>query len=76
MLESGGGVVDFCKWNVIYSATNILLEGDKTMANKLMYIPNDAKQNYTFCRLKLKRLNTYLNKPTNQNSLESLKLLS
>ena len=26
---------------------------DKTMAHKLMYIPNDATQNSLFCRLKL-----------------------
>ena len=26
---------------------------DKTMADKLMYIPNDDKQNYPFCRLQL-----------------------
>ena len=26
--------------------------GDKTMGNKLMYIPNDVKQNYTYCRSK------------------------
>ena len=26
---------------------------DKTMADKLMYIPNDDKQNQTFCRLQL-----------------------
>ena len=26
---------------------------DKTMADDLMYIPNDATQNYPFCRLQL-----------------------
>ena len=26
---------------------------DKTMINKLMYIPNDVTQNYPFCRLQL-----------------------
>ena len=26
---------------------------DKTMADKLMYIPNDDTNNYPFCRLKL-----------------------
>ena len=26
---------------------------DKTMTDKLMYIPNDDTQNYPFCRLKL-----------------------
>ncbi len=35
-----------------------------------MYSLNDDKQNYTFCRLQLvvKRLDTQLNEPTNQNS--------
>ena len=33
-----------------------------TMADKLLYNPNDDTQNYPFCRLKLwlKRLNTQL----------------
>ena len=26
---------------------------DKTMADNLMYIPNDNTQNYPFCRIKL-----------------------
>ena len=26
---------------------------DKTMADKLMYIPNDVTQKYPFCRLQL-----------------------
>ena len=43
------------------------------MANKLMYIPDDDTQNNLFCRLqlvvKLKRLDTQLNEPTNQNSI-------
>ena len=26
---------------------------DKAMADKLLYIPNDDKQNYPFCRLQL-----------------------
>ena len=48
------------------------------MADKLMYISNDDKQNYPLSRLKLvvKHLNTQLNEPTNQNSLKSPKLLS
>ena len=37
------------------------------MANKFMYIPNDDTQNYHICRL-------HLNDPTNQNSLEVLKV--
>ena len=46
------------------------------MVDKLMYIPNDDTQNYPFYRLKLKRLNTQLNYPTNQNSLKPPKFLS
>ena len=36
--------------------------------NKLMFIPNDETQKYPLCRLQLldKRLDTQLNKPTNQ----------
>ena len=44
---------------------------DKTMDDKLLYIPNDDTQNYPFCRLK-----STLNEPTNQNSPKSRKLLS
>ena len=48
----------------------------KTMADKLMYIPNDDTQKYPFCRLQwLKRLDTQLNKQTNQNSLKVLKVV-
>ena len=42
------------------------------MANKLMYIPNDNTQNYTFCRLQ-KVVETFgysSFKPTNQNSVK------
>ncbi len=36
------------------------------MANKLMYIPNDDKQNYfSLCRFQL--VDTQLNEQTNQN---------
>ena len=47
------------------------------MADKLMYILNDEKQNYPFSRLQLvsKRLNIQLNKPTNQNPLKVLKVV-
>ena len=40
------------------------------MTNKLMYIPNENKQNYPFYRLKsvVKTLDTQFNEPTNQNS--------
>ena len=34
-----------------------------------MHIPDDDTPNYPFCRL-LKRLNTQLNEPTNQNSIK------
>ena len=30
-----------------------LIQRDETIANKLMYIPNDDTQNYLFCSLKL-----------------------
>ena len=45
------------------------------MANKLLYIPNDVTQNIPLCRLQLvlKRLDTQLNEPTNQNSIISCK---
>ena len=41
-------------------------EKDKTMADKLKYIPNDDTQNYHFCRLQLvvETRNTQLNEPT------------
>ena len=41
---------------------------DKTMAYKLMYIPDDDTQNYPFCRLKfvIETFNTYLNRTINQ----------
>ena len=52
----------------------VLVIRDKKMADKLMLIPIDDTQNNRFCRLK--RLNTQLNKPINQNLLRSPKLLS
>ena len=41
------------------------------MAEKLLYITNHDKQNYPFVDYNqwLKRLDTQLNKPTNQNTL-------
>ena len=41
---------------------------NKTMADKLMYIANDATQNYPFCRLQfvVKRQDTLLKQTTNQ----------
>ena len=44
-----------------------------TDKDKLMYIPNDDVQNYSFGRLKL-MVETQLHEPTNQNSLKSPKL--
>ena len=46
------------------------------MDDKLMYIPNDDKQNYPFCRLQLV-VGTFkhLNKLTNQNSIKVPKVL-
>ena len=44
------------------------------MANKLMGIPKGDTQNYIFCRyLWMKRLNTQLKEPNNENSIEVLK---
>ena len=42
-----------------------------TMADILMYIPNNDTQNYSCCKLKLvgESLDTHLNKSTNQNSV-------
>ena len=42
------------------------------MADKLMYIPNDDIQNYPFLDYNewLKRLDTLINEPTNQNSIK------
>ena len=40
---------------------------DKTMADKLIYIPNVDTQNYPFYRLQL-GFYPQLNEPTNQNS--------
>ena len=36
---------------IVIAITGILI--DKTMADKLICIPNDDKQDYTFCRLQL-----------------------
>ena len=41
---------------------------DKTMADKLVYIPNVDSQNYPFYRLQL-GFYPQLNEPTNQNSI-------
>ena len=43
--------------------------GDKTMDDKLIYIPNDDKKYFPFCRLKLLviSLNTIGLNPSNQN---------
>ena len=40
---------------------------EKTMADKLIYIPNEDTQNYPFCRLLLV-VETQLNEPTKHNS--------
>ena len=47
------------------------------MAGKLMYIHNDDPQNYPLCRLQLelKRLDTQVNKPPNQNVMEVPKIV-
>ena len=50
------------------------------MADKLVNIPNDYTQNYTFCRFQsvqwLKRLETELNEPTNRNSSKVPKVIN
>ncbi len=42
------------------------------MTDQLMYNPDDNTQHYPFCILQLwlKRLDTQLNEPTNQNSIK------
>ena len=47
------------------------------MADKLIHIPNDDTQNYYFVDYNkwLKRLDTQLNEPTNQNSLKVAKVV-
>ena len=50
-----------------------------TMADKLMYIPNDAKlDNFPFCRLQLvvDWSNTQLNEPSIQNSIKITKVFN
>ena len=47
---------------------------DKTMANKLMYIPNYDAQNYPFCRFKLQVAMFKPNEWINQDFLKSPKL--
>ena len=46
------------------------------MANKLMYIPNDNEQNYSFFsyNYKLKHLDTQVNEPFYQNSIKVIKV--
>ena len=61
--------------SIFMSALNTGNYRDKTMADTLMYIPNDDTHNYTLSKFKLV-LKTQLNEPTNQNSLQSPKLLS
>ena len=47
------------------------------MADKMLYIPNDDKQNAPFCRLQLivQTFGHSINKPANQNSIKIPKLL-
>ena len=48
---------------------------DKTIANKLIKLPNFVTQKYPFCRLQIVvlKLDTQLNEPTNQNSIKLVK---
>ena len=49
---------------------------DKTMANKLMYIPNEDTQNNPFCRLILEfeTFGHFNKEPTNQKSIKDPKV--
>ena len=55
-----------------------VIQRDKTVANTLMFIPNENIQNYQFCRLQLevKTLDTQRNESNNKNLLKSPKLFS
>ena len=50
-----------------------------TMADKLIFIPNDDTRNYSFCRLHLVVVlfgqDTQLNEPTNENSMKVPKVV-
>ena len=54
-----------------------LNDNDRTITEKLMYIPNDNTQNWHFCRLQLVVETSWkqLNEPTNQNSITVQKLI-
>ena len=56
---------------------NVGIQRDKTMAVKLMYIPNDDIQNYRFCRLRIvgEIFGHQPNEPTNQNSIKGPKVV-
>ena len=47
------------------------------MADKVLYIPNNYTQNYSYCRLQfmVKHLDTQLNQPTNQNLIKVPKVV-
>ena len=45
------------------------------MVDKLMYIPNNDAQNYTFCSLQLKQMDAQLNETNNKNSIKVPKVV-
>ena len=51
-----------------------MLLRDKTIKDKLIYIPNDDTQNYPFYRLQLLVKTFGLNESTNQNSIKISKV--
>ena len=67
------------KVDFVYLICNYLLESgiyrDKTMVDKLMYLPNDDTPLLYYYNLWLKRLITQQNEPTNQNSIKVPKVV-
>ena len=75
-LNHGIRVIDKLAYKQAQSITMLGILRDKTMANTLMYIPNNNTQitpSVDYNQL-LKRLDTQLNEPTNQNSIISAKV--
>ena len=60
MIKNPGHIIQYYPeikgWRTVFNLRYSIPTGilrDKTMADKLMYIPNDNKQNYTLYRLQL-----------------------
>ena len=62
-------ILNECRMNCLSSG----IKWDKTMANKLMYTPNDDTQNYPFSRLQLE-VETF-GHSTNQNLMKFPKVV-